>query len=196
MRQYLVLFVISILLLLFCGTSILAVPQQELEGAVAKSSESELRRRAMFGAQLAPVNDEVRERQKLDGNSGVVIEKIFPGTSAAASDFQEGDVILTVGGARVTGIPMFIESVAKARAGDVLMLELVRGGTKRETRVTLKEKPREKSEDYLTVYSWVTSHGAKLRTIITRPKAEGVILQYLFCKAAIPVSRLIRPLAN
>ena len=42
-----------------------------------------LRRRAMFGAQLAPVTKEVRERQEIDGDGGVVLEQVFPGTAAA-----------------------------------------------------------------------------------------------------------------
>jgi S1-C subfamily serine protease len=58
--------------------------------------DGELRRRAMFGAQLAPVTKEVRDRQKLDGDGGVVLEKVFPGTAAADGDFKAGDVILGV----------------------------------------------------------------------------------------------------
>lgn len=138
-----------------------------------KTPEGELRRRAMFGAQLAPVIKEVRDRQKLDGDDGVVLEKIFPGTSTAGGDFKEGDVILAICGSKVTGIPAFVERVAKARAGDVLTLDVVRDGVKAEKRVTLKEMPREKGDGYDVIYSSVTSHSARLRTIVTRPKAEG-----------------------
>jgi dienelactone hydrolase len=139
----------------------------------ARVPEGELPRRAIFGAQLAPVTKEVRERQKLDGDGGVVIEKIFPGTSAAKAGFQAGDVILAVGDARVTGVPAFLDIVAKARAGDVLTFAVVRDGVKGEKRVTLQEMPREKGDGYEVIYSFVTSHGARLRTIITRPKVGG-----------------------
>ena len=50
---------------------------------------------------------------------------------------------------------------------------MVRDGVKAEKRVTLKEMPREKGDGYDVIYSSVTSHGARLRTIVTRPKAEG-----------------------
>jgi alpha-beta hydrolase superfamily lysophospholipase len=139
----------------------------------ARAREGELRRRAMFGAQLAPVTKEVRERQKLDGDDGVVLEKILPGTSAAEGDFKEGDVILAVGGAKVTGIPAFLKRVAEARAGDVLTIDVVRDGVKSEKRVTLKEMPREKGDGYDVIYDSVTSRGARQRTIVTRPKGEG-----------------------
>src|SRR5262249_57118011 len=82
----------------------------------ARARGVQLRRRAMFGAQLAPVTEEVRVRQKVDGDSGVLLEQVIPGTSAAEAGFKAGDVILAVNGARVTGIPMFLEKIAAARA--------------------------------------------------------------------------------
>src|SRR5262245_28791006 len=135
--------------------------------------EGELRRRALFGAQLAPVTKEVRDRQKLDGDGGVVLEKIIPDTTAAEGEFQAGDVILAIGGVKVTGVPMFLQMIEEARAGGVLTLEVVRDGERVEKRVTLKEMPREKGDGYEVIYGSVTSHGARLRTIVTRPKVDG-----------------------
>jgi pimeloyl-ACP methyl ester carboxylesterase len=68
---------------------------------------------------------------------------------------------------------MFLKRIEDARAGDVLTLEMVRDGVRVEKRVKLKEKPRESGDGYDVIYSSVTSHGARLRTIVTRPKAEG-----------------------
>jgi hypothetical protein len=48
-----------------------------------RTPEGEPRRRAMAGAQLAPVTREVRDRQKLEEDDGVAIATVFPGTSAA-----------------------------------------------------------------------------------------------------------------
>src|SRR5688572_27999958 len=86
-----------------------------------QTPEGELRRRAMFGAQFAPMTKEVRDRQKLDGDHGVVLEKVFPDTSAAAADFKAGDVILSIDSVKVAGVPMFLKKVEQARAGDVLV---------------------------------------------------------------------------
>src|SRR5262245_56008347 len=82
--------------------------------APAKAPDGELRRRAMFGAQLAPVTDEVRTRQKFGGDGGVLLEKIFPGTAPAEGEFMAGDVILAIDAAKVTGVPMFLDTVAKS----------------------------------------------------------------------------------
>ena len=102
-----------------------------------------------------------------------MLEKVFPGTAAADGDFKAGDVILGVDGTKLTGVPMFLEKMAKTRAGDVLTLDVVRDGVKAEKRVALKEMLREKGDGYDVIYSSVTSQGARLRTIITRPKTEG-----------------------
>jgi hypothetical protein len=151
----------------------LAKGERALKIAGLFKPESELRRRAMFGAQLAPVTREVRERQKIDGDGGVLLEQVFPGTSAADAEFQAGDVILAIGGARLTGVTRFLETLAKARAGGVLTIEVIRDGVRREKRVTLKETPREKGDGFDVIYGSVTSHGARLRTIVTRPRVEG-----------------------
>ena len=119
------------------------------------------------------MTEEVRGRQGLDGDGGVVLEKTFPGTSAADGDFRAGDVILAIGGAGITGIPMFLRKVEEARAGDVLAFDVVRDGARMQKSVTLKEKPREQDEGYDVLYGAVNSHGARLRTIVTRPKAGG-----------------------
>jgi hypothetical protein len=102
-----------------------------------------------------------------------VLEKVFPDTSAADARFKAGDVVLAVNGTGVAGIPDFLKKVEESRAGDVLVLEFVRAAVRSEQRVTLKEMPREKGDGYEVTYSFVTSHGARLRTIITRPKGEG-----------------------
>ncbi len=101
-------------------------PPRSSRPAPAKGPEGELRRRAVFGAQLAPVTKGVRERQKLDGDGGVLLEKVFPGTAAWEGGFKAGDVVLAVGGAEVTGVPMLLTKIAQARAGDVLALDVVR----------------------------------------------------------------------
>ncbi len=50
---------------------------------------------------------------------------------------------------------------------------MVRDGVRETKRLTLREMPREKGEGYRVVYGAVTSRGARLRTIVTRPEAPG-----------------------
>ncbi len=148
----------------------LTAPETDAQSRVP---EGELRRRAMFGAQLSEVTADVRERQKLTENGGIALVQIFPGTSAADAQFKAGDVMRAIDGTSLTGIPMFLDRMSKSRAGDVLTIDLVRDGVRHEQRVTLREMPREKREGYDVVYGSVISNGARLRTIITRPSAAG-----------------------
>lgn len=149
-------------------------PRTTASGASLRAeAQGDLRRRAMFGAQLADVTAEVRDRQRLDGSEGVLLTQIFSGTSAADADFQVGDVLLAVNGTRLTSVAMFLARMTTVRAGDVQTLAFVRDGTRREKRVTFREMPRERGEGYDVMYGVVTSHGARLRTIVTRPTAAG-----------------------
>lgn len=141
--------------------------------APGNAAEGELRRKALFGAQLAAVTKEVQARQGLETDGGVLLEKIIPESSAAEADFKVDDVVLAIGGVPVTGIPMFLAKIGESRAGDEVAMTFFRDGVKLEKRATLKEMPREKGDGYDVIYSFVTSHGARLRTIITQPKAEG-----------------------
>ena len=124
----------------------------------------------LFGAQLAPVTKEVEQRQRLGKESGAVLEKVFPGTSAADAGFQAGDVIVAMDGAEITGISAFLERLARARAGDAVTLGVVRDRVREERKVTLRPMPLETGEGYDVIYGSVTNDGARLRTIVTRPK--------------------------
>ena len=141
--------------------------------AQAPAQDSALRRRAMFGAQFGAVTPDIQQRQKLNDGNGLVIQRVLPGTSAADAGFEVGDVVLAVGGVDVPDFAAFLERMAGTRAGDVVTFEVVRDGIREERPVTLREMPREKGDGYDVLYASVTSHGARLRTIITRPEEGG-----------------------
>lgn len=141
--------------------------------AQAAAQDSVLRRRAMFGAQFGVVTPDVQQRQKLNDGRGLVIQRVLPGTSAAVTGFEVGDVILAVGGVDVPDFAAFLERMAGTRAGDVVTFQVVRDGRREHRPVTLEEMPREKGDGYDVLYASATSHGARLRTIITRPHDGG-----------------------
>lgn len=151
-----------------------AVDQAGSTGSTpATSPDGGLRRRAMFGAQFGSVTPDIQQRQKLNDGHGLVIQRILPGTSAADAGFEVGDVVLAVAGIEVPDFAAFLERMAGTRAGDVVAFEVVRDGRREERPATLKEMPREKGDGYDVRYASVTSHGARLRTIITRPDDGG-----------------------
>jgi pimeloyl-ACP methyl ester carboxylesterase len=146
---------------------------RETDRVQAAAQDGELRRRALFGAQFGSVTADIQRRQNLNDGNGLVIQRVLPGTSAGDAGFEPGDVILAVGGVSVSDFPAFLARMATTRAGDVLPFRFVRDGTRQERPVTLKEMPREQGDGYDVLYASVTSHGARLRTIITRPDGGG-----------------------
>jgi alpha-beta hydrolase superfamily lysophospholipase/thiol-disulfide isomerase/thioredoxin len=160
-------------LVLLTGDSLFA---DEPVGSVQSpptNTRGELRRRPLFGAQFAAVTAETRARHKLTAEGGVQVEHVFPDTAAASAEIKAGNVILTLNGKAVTGTRMILDDLAALSAGDEIMLGVIHDGTSRDVRATLKEMPREMGDGYEVIYTSVTSHGARLRTILTRPKREG-----------------------
>ncbi len=139
------------------------------------STESgvELKRGAFFGAKVNSISDEVRDRLKLESDSGAVIEQVIPGSTAEGAGFQSGDVVLSLDGAKVEGANELIRAIAGRKANASVAIAFRRGDALRTQTVTLKGRPLEKSDDYEIIYSAVSCRVGRLRTIVTRPKGDG-----------------------
>lgn len=99
-----------------------------------------VRARGALGVAVAPLPEELRKAQKLD--VGIVVQMVFPGSSAEAAGLRIGDVILGLNGEGVDETTAFVESVFSAYAGDVLTLDLLRGDKKLTLKATLTPRPR------------------------------------------------------
>ena len=109
--------------------------------ADAKPAPPPMKKPAVFGVAVAPLTDEIR--QKLPGNvsGGLVIQKMGPNSPAAEAGLAEGDIILTVNGTAVTDPQQFVKFIKRARAGDVMNVEILHDGEKTAKQVTLKPPP-------------------------------------------------------
>ncbi|HZU06467.1 MAG TPA: trypsin-like peptidase domain-containing protein [Chloroflexota bacterium] len=77
-----------------------------------------------------------------DGQQGVLIERVQPGSPAAQAGLQRGDIITQVDGQLLRDEATLPKEIQKHRPGDTLELTVVRGDTERTVRVTLAERPR------------------------------------------------------
>jgi pimeloyl-ACP methyl ester carboxylesterase len=134
---------------------------------------ADLKRGAFFGAKVGAVSDEVRENLKLDAGVGIAVEYVIAGSTAAEAGFKAGDVLLAVNGTKIPGAMEFVGTIAGLQAGTSLAIEYRRGDAPAKSTVTLKGRPFEKSDAYEVIYGSVQSRGSRLRTIVTRPRAEG-----------------------
>jgi hypothetical protein len=135
--------------------------------------DDDLPRKAFFGVRLAPLSDDVRTRQHIIRGAGVLIEAVIPDTTAAEGGISPGDVLLTVNGKSVTTVEEAIETTAVMTAADKVQLTLVRDGQPIVLSMTLKERPRDRGDNFDVLYHHIVSRGARIRTIVTRPHAAG-----------------------
>ncbi len=73
--------------------------------------------------------------------SGVVVANVYPGSPAAASGIQQGDVIQGVGRTPVTSIDAFAALVAGRKPGDTLTMKVYNRNGVRDLAVTLGTPP-------------------------------------------------------
>jgi len=133
----------------------------------------ELKRGAFFGAKVAAVSDETRERLKLDAGLGVTVEAVIPGSTAADNGLQAGDVVVAFNGVKVAGPGEFVATIGGLKEGASVTIEVRRGDVVQKKDIKLKGRPFEASDAYEVIYGSVPSRAGRVRTIVTRPKEPG-----------------------
>ncbi|HEY5072492.1 MAG TPA: Do family serine endopeptidase [Caulobacteraceae bacterium] len=97
--------------------------------------------RGYLGATIQDLNDEMADSWGLGGRKGAVIADLVPGGPAQHGGVEPGDVVVGVNGRQVTTATEMTREVAKARAGDVLHLDIFRGGKQRTVDVRSGTRP-------------------------------------------------------
>jgi hypothetical protein len=132
-----------------------------------------LPRRALFGAQLAPVPDSARARLGLAAGEGLVLLAVTPGTTADAAGLRPGDVLLAVGGAPVTSPQAGVAALRALPVGRQVTLAVAGAGGRRAVRATVRERPRERAPHFVTHYDHVAVGGTRYRVMVTQPLRDG-----------------------
>lgn len=98
---------------------------------------------SLWGAQISPLCEEVRKRQRLADAGGVAVVKVIPGTTADDVGLEPGDVILAINRESIVDVAGFLVQVSTIQPGDEVELEIVRNAEKQTKRGAMKERPRE-----------------------------------------------------
>jgi pimeloyl-ACP methyl ester carboxylesterase len=141
---------------------------------VVNSFGQELPRSASFGALVSDLNDSSRIALALSSISGSHIKKVVPGSSADRAGIKMDDVVISIDGQNIQNTNQFLALLKKHHGGDKLKISFYRESKIKQTTITLLPKPIETSEAYEIIYSSVKSGNNQLRTIITKPKGNGV----------------------
>lgn len=95
----------------------------------------------------APVRLGVQPGLTEEGQTGVKVESVSAGTSAADAGIQEGDVLLAWNGAVLEGVADMLDNLKNHKPGDVVTVKLRRGEETREVSVTLKASQQRPPQD-------------------------------------------------
>ena len=127
-------------------------------GANAAPSSDPLPRRPFLGVTAQPAPDH-----------HVRVGKIIPGSSAARSDLQVGDILLSINDAPIGSVDAFLAKVKAFKSGDRLTSRVQRGGKEMDIEVALGEWPREQPGDIQILYDAFETPSATVRSIVTMP---------------------------
>lgn len=150
-----------------------AVALLPARGSLFAGQQEALPRKGYLGVRLAPLSDEVRAREQLGRGSGVLIEAVIPDTTAADDGIKQADVLLAVDGRMVGRVADVMTAIAGMTAGQKFEVTVLRDGRRVVLPMTLKERPRDRGENFDVLYHHVVSGAARIRTIVTRPHAPG-----------------------
>lgn len=124
-----------------------AIPASDLRNAVKSYEEHGKIIQAYLGVRYIPITEELKEKNKLSNDYGVLIARgetatdlaVIPGSPADKAGLQENDIILEADGEKLTP-EMSLASIVRRKApGDTLVLKIVSKGKEKDVTVTLEE---------------------------------------------------------
>ena len=74
--------------------------------------------------------------------TGAYVTRVEPGSAAANAGIQPKDMIIELGGTKVTGITTLTRALRSFKAGDTTTITIIRSGNQMELTITLDEKPQ------------------------------------------------------
>jgi S1-C subfamily serine protease len=96
-------------------------------------------KRGWLGVVIKPVDNELADHAGLTEVTGVLLEKVNEGSAAATAGLNEGDIILTIDGQKVTSTPDFMGKIGQHHPGDVLTFTFMRDHKNKEASVKLSD---------------------------------------------------------
>ena len=96
-------------------------------------------RRGWLGVGIQLLSPELAESFGVKGERGVLINRVVPESPAAQGGLRGGDIVISFGGTRVSGVKEFQKMVAGVSPGNEVALEILRAGKRMAVTVRLAE---------------------------------------------------------
>ncbi len=117
-----------------------AIPSAIAERVVESIVDYGRVRRGYLGVEMIDLSPEERLRFGLEPGVGVSVGFVQPGTPAAESGLQEGDIVLSIDGREVVGgLNRLRNLISLTEPGSVMSIEILRGGRTRPIRATVAD---------------------------------------------------------
>lgn len=97
-------------------------------------------RRAMLGVNIAPLDQPTADQLGVKVSAGVLVDGVRPGGAAEQAGILPLDVIARVDDREVNSIPELQELIGGKRVNEIVDLEIIRKGKRKELSVRLKEE--------------------------------------------------------
>ncbi len=96
--------------------------------------------RGWIGISVQDLTPEVRRRLGASITGGALVSEVIPGEPAAQAGIQQGDVIVSIDGERVSSASDLLNLVAAIRPGRQIPLTLIRGRERIEVTVRVSRR--------------------------------------------------------
>ena len=118
-------------------------------------------KRAVLGISMGTVDKKFADEMKLSSVNGVYINEVVKGSAAEKAGLQKGDVIIAVGGQKITDASSVQAKVSSYHPGDQAEVTYVRDGKKETTTVTFQAAASANGEK--DVDGSIAFYGARLK---------------------------------
>ncbi len=100
-------------------------------------------RRGWLGVGIQALVPDLAEAFGAKGERGILVNRVVPDSPAARAGMRNGDIVLSFGKTRVSGVKEFQKLVAGTTPGSPVTLEVLRGGRRVGATVTVEESEKQ-----------------------------------------------------
>lgn len=102
--------------------------------------------RGWLGIEVQPLTPDLAEAVGLQGQAGIIVAGIYRDSPALRAGLQPGDVILAIDGEPASDGRRAMNQVARKRPGEMVHIDILRGGEKRRLDAEVGKRPPVASE--------------------------------------------------
>ena len=114
---------------------------ENLKSALETGQDLRIVRRPLLGVNVGQFNADVAARLNVPVTQGLLLDGVIEGRGAHAAGLQKGDVIVGIGGKKITDGPSLVAAVQPHQAGDQSPVVFYRGSVKKTVKLTFSQRP-------------------------------------------------------